>query len=108
VPALLLSRRTVADAIQHLARLGLITLHRRIKRIKTELGFKVVQDCNAYDLHPPRGLGVLAVQLFSGLRGARSSRVSGFFSRCNARFNRLCCPLCNSAIGASSRIARRP
>jgi hypothetical protein len=70
--AALLSRRTVADAIQHLARLGLITLHRRIKRIKTELGFKVVQDCNAYDLHPPRGLGVLAVQLFSGLLGPRS------------------------------------
>jgi hypothetical protein len=44
-------------------RLGLI----RVKRVKTELGFKVVQDCNAYDLHPPRGLGVLAVQLFAGL-----------------------------------------
>jgi hypothetical protein len=34
--------------------------------------FKVVQDCNAYDLHPPRGLGALAVQLFSGLLGPRS------------------------------------
>jgi hypothetical protein len=38
----------------------------RVKRVKTELGFKVVQDCNAYGLHPPRGLGVLAVQLFRG------------------------------------------
>ena len=26
----------------------LITIVRRVRRIKTELGFKVVQDCNAY------------------------------------------------------------
>ena len=67
-----LSRRTVVEAMQHLARLGLITLHRRVKRIKTELGFKVVQDCNAYDLHPPRGLGALAMHLFAGFRGPGS------------------------------------
>jgi hypothetical protein len=70
--AAMLSRRCVVDAMQHLARLGLITIHRRVKRIKTELGFKVVQDCNAYDLHPPRGLGALAAQLFAGLPGKRS------------------------------------
>jgi hypothetical protein len=70
--AAMLSRRCVVEAMQHLARLGLITIHRRVKRIKTELGFKVVQDCNAYDLHPPRGLGALAVQLFTGLLGKRS------------------------------------
>jgi len=46
-------RRTIADALQRLKRLGLITIHRRLKRIKTALGFKVVQDWNAYELHPP-------------------------------------------------------
>jgi hypothetical protein len=46
-------RRTIADALARLKRLGLITVHRRLKRIKTTLGFKVVQDWNAYELHPP-------------------------------------------------------
>jgi hypothetical protein len=46
-------RRTIADALARLKRLGLITVHRRLKRIKTALGFKVVQDWNAYELHPP-------------------------------------------------------
>jgi hypothetical protein len=39
-------RRTIADALARLKRLGL-------KRIKTALGFKVVQDWNPYELHPP-------------------------------------------------------
>jgi hypothetical protein len=58
-------RRTIADALQRLKRLGLITIHRRLKRIKTALGFKVVQDWNAYELHPP---GVRLGPLFEGLR----------------------------------------
>ena len=58
-------RRTIADALQRLKRLGLITIHRRLKRIKTALGFKVVQDWNAYELHPP---GTRMGQLFEGLR----------------------------------------
>jgi hypothetical protein len=62
--AAMVSRRTVADALKHLAQLGLITVIPRRKRIKTELGFKVVQDVNAYALHPPRGLGVLAIAVF--------------------------------------------
>ena len=31
----------------------------RIKRIRTAFGVKVVQDSNAYDYHPPTGLGAL-------------------------------------------------
>ena len=58
-------RRTIADALQRLKRLGLITIHRRLKRIKTALGFKVVQDWNAYELHPP---GTRLGPLFEGLR----------------------------------------
>jgi hypothetical protein len=58
-------RRTIADALQRLKRLGLITIHRRLKRIKTALGFKVVQDWNAYELHPP---GTRPGPLFEGLR----------------------------------------
>lgn len=61
-------RRTAFSAIQTLALMGFVTIHRRIKRIKTELGFKVVQDTNAYEVHPPRGLGAIAAELF----GARS------------------------------------
>jgi hypothetical protein len=62
--AAMVSRRTVAEALKHLAMLGLITVIPRRKRIRTELGFKVVQDVNAYTLHPPRGLGALAMGLF--------------------------------------------
>jgi hypothetical protein len=58
-------RRTIADALQRLKRLGLITIHRRLKRIKTALGFKVVQGWNAYELHPP---GARLGPLFEGLR----------------------------------------
>jgi hypothetical protein len=65
--AAMISRRSVATALELLERMGLLTIHRRIKRIKTALGFKVVQDCNAYELHPPRGLGSIAARLFGGL-----------------------------------------
>jgi hypothetical protein len=65
--AAMICRRSVAMALALLERMGLLTIHRRIKRIKTPLGFKVVQDCNAYELHPPRGLGSIAARLFGGL-----------------------------------------
>ncbi len=61
-------RRTAFSAIRTLALMGFVTVHRRVKRIETPLGFKVVQDVNAYTVHPPRGLGAIARQLF----GARS------------------------------------
>jgi len=65
--AAMCSRRAVATALQWLQHMGLLTVHRRIKRIKTPLGFKVVQDVNAYELHEPRGLGAIAAKLFGGL-----------------------------------------
>jgi hypothetical protein len=41
--------------------------HRRIRRVTTPLGFKVVQATNAYEVHEPkRGLGWLAAVLFAG------------------------------------------
>jgi hypothetical protein len=67
--AAMICRRSVASALALLERLGLLTIHRRIKRVKTPLGFRVVQDCNAYELHPPRGLGSIAARLFGGLAG---------------------------------------
>jgi hypothetical protein len=52
-----MSRRTVITAVDVLESMGLITVIRRIKRIKTALGFKTVQDCNAFDIHPPELAG---------------------------------------------------
>lgn len=61
----LMSRRTVITAISILERMGFITVHRRIKRVRTALGFTTVQDTNAYDIHPPKGFfGQLAYRLF--------------------------------------------
>jgi hypothetical protein len=67
-------RRTIADALARLKRLGLITVHRRLKRIKTKLGFKVVQDWNAYELHPPGSRS--AGPLFERLRSECKTRTA--------------------------------
>ena len=78
-------RRTIADALQRLKRLGLITIHRRLKRIKTALGFKVVQDWNAYELHPP---GTRLGPLFEGLRSeckTCAAKEPSFYSKSEKR-----------------------
>ena len=54
-----MSRQTVISAIERLKSLGFITVHRRIKRIRTSLGLRVVQDSNAYVYDLPTGLGAL-------------------------------------------------
>ena len=54
-----MSRQTVVSAIERLKSLGFITVHRRIKRIHTSLGLRVVQDSNAYVYDLPTGLGAL-------------------------------------------------
>jgi hypothetical protein len=54
-----MSKPTVVKAISTLALMGFITVYRRIKRIRTALGIRVVQDSNAYSYHPPTGLGAL-------------------------------------------------
>lgn len=59
-----MSRRTVIEAMGVLERMGFVTVHRRIKRIRTPLGLRVVQDSNAYEYHMPKGLGALAWSIF--------------------------------------------
>jgi hypothetical protein len=78
--------QSVSDALNQLEALGLVTRHRRLKRVMTPLGFKTVQNTNAYEIHPPKtGLGKLAEAMFGGKRpmettesnksGASASRV---------------------------------
>lgn len=61
-----MSQPTVLKTIATLELMGFLTVYRRIKRIRTPLGIKVVQDSNAYEYHPPVGLGALGWQLFRG------------------------------------------
>jgi hypothetical protein len=57
-------KQTVVNCLKLLEQYGFITIQRRIKRIRTPLGSKVVQDSNAYTIQEPTGLGALAVNLF--------------------------------------------
>jgi hypothetical protein len=57
-------KQTVVNCLKVLTLYGLVIVHRRIKRIRTALGFKVVQDTNAYTIQEPKGLGALAANLF--------------------------------------------
>jgi hypothetical protein len=54
-----MSKPTVIKAIARLVLMGFLTVYRRCKRIRTPLGIRVVQDSNAYEYHPPTGLGAL-------------------------------------------------
>jgi hypothetical protein len=59
------SRQAIITAMQVLNRMGFVTVHRRIKRVMTPIGPKMVQDSNAYEFHlPSRGLGKLAMSVF--------------------------------------------
>jgi hypothetical protein len=59
------SKQAVVTAIKLLERMGFITVHRRVKRIRTPHGVRVVQDSNAYEFHlPVAGLGALAMAVF--------------------------------------------
>jgi hypothetical protein len=52
-------------ALADLCRLSFVTRHHCHKRITTLLGFKVVQETNAYEVHEPTtALGQLAVKVF--------------------------------------------
>jgi hypothetical protein len=64
-------KQTVVNCLKVLEFYGFIVIHRRIRRIRTALGLKVVQDTNAYTLQEPQGLGALAVHVF---RQASESR----------------------------------
>jgi hypothetical protein len=57
-------KQTVVNCLKVLALYGFVVVHRRVKRIRTALGFKVVQDTNAYTIQEPQGLGAMAVRMF--------------------------------------------
>jgi hypothetical protein len=57
-------KQAVVDAIKFLERYGFIDKQRRIKRIRTPFGPKVVQDTNFYTVHEPRGLGAIASEMW--------------------------------------------
>jgi hypothetical protein len=58
------SKQAAVDAIKVLELYGFIDKTRRIQHIMTPFGPKVVQACNAYDVHEPRGLGAVASQMW--------------------------------------------
>jgi len=64
-------KQTVVSCLKLLELYGFVEVHRRIKRIRTPLGFKTVQDTNAYTIREPQGLGAMALKLF---RQASESR----------------------------------
>ncbi len=64
-------KQTVVNCLKLLSRYGFVIVHRRIKRIRTALGFKVVQDTNTYTIQEPQGLGAIALRMF---RQASESR----------------------------------
>ena len=57
-------KQTVVNCLKLLSLYGFVIVHRRIKRIRTPLGFKVVQDTNAYTIQEPQGLGAIALRMF--------------------------------------------
>jgi hypothetical protein len=60
-----MSRRTIITAMGVLEKMGFVTIHRRIKRVQTAFGPKIVQDTNAYEFHlPTKRLGAWAWRIF--------------------------------------------
>ena len=57
-------KQTVVNCLKLLSLYGFVIVHRRIKRIPTALGFKVVQDTNAYTIQEPQGLSAMALRMF--------------------------------------------
>lgn len=56
---------SVSTALDQLEAFGIVTRHRRLKRVMTPLGFRVEQNTNAYEVHPPKtALGRLAEAVF--------------------------------------------
>ena len=71
-------RQSVVTALDDLEALGFVTRIRRVRRVQTPLGFKVVQTTNAYKVHEPvSGLGLLALLLFGKSTGSNYLRPRG-------------------------------
>src|SRR5262245_57826830 len=59
-------KQSVVTALADLERLGFVTRIRRIRQVRTPLGFTTRQITNAYRVHEPaRGLGLLATLVFA-------------------------------------------
>ena len=59
-------KQSAVTALADLERLGFVTRIRRLRQIKTPLGFRTEQITNAYRVHEPTsGLGLLANALFA-------------------------------------------
>jgi hypothetical protein len=77
-------RNTVLSGLKQLEFFGFVTVFRRVKRIKTALGFRTVQDTNAYLIKEPNTWGEKALALFARIVGGSSesnkweARVSNF------------------------------
>jgi hypothetical protein len=69
-------KQTVVNCLKVLEFYGFVIIHRRIKRIRTALGFKVVQDTNAYTIQEPKGLGALAASVFKQASESRKCSAS--------------------------------
>jgi hypothetical protein len=69
-------KQTVVNCLKLLQLYGFVVVHRRIKRIRTPLGFKVVQDTNAYTIQEPQGLGAMVVRRFRQVSESRKSSPS--------------------------------
>ena len=66
------SKQTVVNAIKVLESYGVVTRIRRIKRIRTPMGQKTVQDTNAYTLQEPNAFGDMAYRCFVSAMKERS------------------------------------
>jgi hypothetical protein len=71
-----MSRHAIVTAMGVLEHMGFVTIHRRIKRIHTPFGVKVVQDSNAYEFHLPKGFGLLAWSIFGPRSGCNKCPAS--------------------------------
>jgi hypothetical protein len=77
-------RQSVVTALDDLERLGFVTRIRRIRRVQTPLGFKVLQITNAYRVHEPTsGLGLLAIGLFASESNYFIPSEAKFYSKSN-------------------------
>ena len=80
-----MSKPTVIKAIGRLALMGFLTVYRRIKRITTPFGIRVVQDSNAYDYHPPTGLGALGWAIWKPSESTKLSARAGQVKKDNSQ-----------------------
>src|SRR5947209_1688538 len=71
------SKNTVISALRQLEFFGFVAIFRRLKRIRTPLGARVVQDTNAYMPQEPNRWGCKALALFTGFSWRSSESNKG-------------------------------